>query len=147
MNRGHSSAIDAAIALHRAETIDIEKVASATGVKLAPDATRSTNYFQVFRGRGDPNSVFAEVECRIARPDASSRGTLVDLVINQASAPSGAEVISRLGQPYDVQVSPPEAQAAGSATYVYEESGGELRFAIKGGTSDVVLSIAISKAK
>ena len=147
MIRGNSSPIDAAIALYRAEMIDIEKVSSATGVKLALDAAHSTNYFHVFRGRGDPNSAFTDVECRIARPDASSKGALVNLGINQASAPSGAEVISRLGQPHDVQVSPPEAQATGSTTYVYETSGGELRFAIKGGTSDAVLSVAISKSK
>ena len=48
-------------------------------------------------------------------------------------------MVSRLGKPQSIQ------QATGSSVYAYEIPGGELRFAVKAGSPEAILSIAIEK--
>ena len=132
--------IEAAILLSQMDTAEIEKVGETTGVKLSLDPARSNANFRVFRGCGDANGAIAEVECRTTRVKGAAKGTLIYVALNERLAPAGSEVISRLGKPQGIQ------QATGSAIYVYQVPGGELRFAVKTGSPDVVLSIALEKA-
>jgi hypothetical protein len=69
----------------------------------------------------------------------AAKGTLVYVALNEHLAPTGSEVTSRLGKPHSIQ------QATGSAIYAYQVPGGELRFAVKTGSPDAVLSIALEK--
>ncbi len=131
--------IEAAILLSQMDTIEIEKVGETTGVKLSLDPARSNGNFRVFRGCGDTNSAIAEVECRTTRLKGAPQGTLIYVALNEALAPSVSEVTSRLGKPHSIQ------QATGSAIYAYQIAGGELRFAVKTGSPDAVLSIALEK--
>jgi hypothetical protein len=55
-------------------------------------------------------------------------------------------VLARLGKPKSIQVPLQKAGAEGSAIYVYEISGGELRFELRAGAPDAVLSIAIDRS-
>ena len=131
--------IEAAILLSQMATVEIESVGEATGVKLRLDPARSNGNFRVFRGCGDSNSAIAEVECRTTRVKGAAKGTLVYVALNERQAPTGSDVTSRLGKPHSIQ------QATGSAIYAYQIDGGELRFAVKGGSPDAVVSIAIEK--
>ena len=131
--------IEAAILLSQMDTVEIEKVGETTGVKLSLDAARSNSNFRVFRGCANVNDAIAEVECRTTRVKGAAKGTLIYVALNERQAPTGSEIISRLGKPHSIQ------QATGSAIYAYEISGGELRFAVKAGSPDAVLSIALEK--
>jgi hypothetical protein len=131
--------IEAAILLSQMDAVEIEKVGETTGVKLSLDPARSNGNFRVFRGCGDANGAIAEVECRTTRVKGAAKGTLIYVALNERLAPTGSEVTARLGKPQSVQ------QATGSAIYSYEIAGGELRFAVKAGSPDAVLSIAIEK--
>lgn len=131
--------IEAAILLSQMDTIDIESIGATTGVKLSLDAARSNGNFRVFRGCSDSNGAIAEVECRITRVKGAAKGTLIYVALNERLAPTGSDVTSRLGKPQSIQ------QATGSTIYAYQIPGGELRFAIKVGSPDAVLSIAIEK--
>jgi len=145
MSTNKTSILEAAIALTRVPTVEIEQVGATTGVKLVLDPARSNKQFHVFRGCSDAASALAEVECRTARADAGSKGTLIYLALNERFAPTGADVVSRLGKPKSIQVPLQKAGTAGSAIYVYEISGGELRFELRTGSQDAVLSIAIDR--
>ena len=131
--------IEAAILLSQMDSVEIEKVGETTGLKLRLDPARSNGNFRVFRGCGDANSAIAEVECRTTRVKGAAKGTLIYVALNERLAPTGSEVMARLGKPQSIQ------QATGSAIYAYEIPGGELRFAVKAGSPDAVLSIAIEK--
>jgi len=131
--------IEAAILLSQMDIVEIEKVGETTGVKLSRDPARSNGNFRVFRGCSDANSAIAEVECRTTRVKGATQGTLIYVALNERLAPTGSEVIARLGKPQSIQ------HATGSAIYAYEVPGGELRFAVKTGSPDSVLSIAIEK--
>ena len=131
--------IEAAILLSQMDTVEIEKVGATTGVKLSLDAARSNSNFRVFRGCCDANSAIAEVECRTTRVKGATQGTLIYVALNEQQAPTGDEVVSRLGKPQSIQ------QATGSSIYAYPIPGGELRFAVKAGSPEAVLSIAIEK--
>jgi hypothetical protein len=146
MSTNKTSILEAAISLSQMETVEIERVGATTGVKLALDPARSNRHFQVFRGCNGAQGPIAEVECRTARADASSQGTLIYLALNENQAPSASEVVERLGTPKSVQVPLQKAGAAGSAIYVYQISGGELRFAVMAGGPERVLSIAIDRS-
>jgi hypothetical protein len=145
MNNNKASIIEAAILLSQMQTVEIEKVGATTGVKLSLDPARSNKQFHVFRGCSDAASALAEVECRTARADAGSKGALIYLALNESLAATAAEVVSRLGKPKSIQVPLQKAGAAGSAIYVYEIPGGELRFAVRAGAPEPVLSIAIDR--
>jgi hypothetical protein len=145
MSANKTSILEAAISLSRTETVEIEQVGATTGIKLALDPARSNKQFHVFRGCSDAAGALAEVECRTARVDAGSKGTLITLALNEALAPTGAEVLARLGKPKSIQVPLQKAGAEGSAIYVYEIPGGELRFELRAGSPDAVLSIAIDR--
>lgn len=145
MSTNKTSILEAAISLSRMETVEIEQVGATTGIKLALDPARSNKQFHVFRGCSDAAGALAEVECRTARVDAGSKGTLIYLALNETLAPTGAEVLARLGKPKSIQVPLQKAGAEGSAIYVYEISGGELRFELRAGSPDAVLSIAIDR--
>lgn len=132
--------IEAAILLSEMDTVEIETIGATTGVKLSLDPARSNSNFRVFRGCGDANGAIAEVECRTTRVKGAAKGTLIYVALNEGHAPTGSEVMSRLGKPHSIQ------QATGSAIYAYQVSGGELRFAVKAGSPDAVLSIAIEKS-
>ena len=132
--------IEAAILLSQLDTVEIEKVGATTGVKLRLDPARSNSNFRVFRGCCDANSAIAEVECRTTRLKGAAQGTLIYVALNERQAPTGDEVVSRLGKPQSIQ------QATGSFIYAYQIPGGELRFAVKAGSPEAVLSIAIEKA-
>jgi len=131
--------IEAAILLSQMDAVEIEKVGETTGVKLSLDPARSNGNFRVFRGCGVANGAIAEVECRTARVKGVAKGTLVYVALNERLAPTGSEVVARLGQPQSIQ------QATGSAIYAYQIDGGELRFAVKAGSPEAVLSIALEK--
>ena len=131
--------IEAAIALWQMDTVEIEKVGATTGVKLSLDPARSNSNFRVFRGCSDATSAIAEVECRTTRVKGAAQGTLIYVALNEAHAPTGNEVVSRLGKPQTIQ------QATGSSIYAYQIPGGELRFAVKAGLPEAILSIAIEK--
>jgi len=131
--------IEAAVLLSQMDTIEIEKVGETTGVKLRLDPARSNGNFRVFRGCGDLNGAIAEVECRTTRVKGAAKGTLVYVALNEALAPSASEVTARLGKPQSIQ------QATGSTIYAYQVPDGELRFAVKAGAPDAVLSIALEK--
>lgn len=131
--------IEAAILLSQMDTVEIEKVGETTGVKLRLDPARSNGNFRVFRGCGDSTGAIAEVECRTTRLKGAAQGTLIYVALNERLAPTGSEVTSRLGKPHSIQ------QATGSAIYAYQVPGGELRFAVKAGSPDAVLSIALEK--
>ena len=131
--------IEAAILLSQMDSVEIEKLGETTGVKLSLDPARSNGNFRVFRGCGDANGAIAEVECRTTRVKGAAKGTLVYVALNERLAPTGNEVISRLGKPQSIQ------QATGSAIYAYQVPGGELRFAVKAGSPEPVLSIALEK--
>jgi hypothetical protein len=131
--------IEAAILLSQMDTVEIEKVGETTGVKLRLDPARSNGNFRVFRGCGDSNGAIVEVECRTTRVKGAPQGTLIYVALNERLAPTGSEVIARLGKPQSIQ------QATGSAIYAYQIDGGELRFAVKAGSPDAVLSIALEK--
>ena len=145
MSASKTSIIEAAILLSQMETVEIEQVGVTTGVKLALDPARSNRQFHVFRGCSDAAAALSEVECRTARVDAGSKGTLIYLALNESFAPSGSEVVSRLGKPKSIQVPLQKTGSAGTAIYIYEIPGGELRFELRGGTPDAVLSIAIDR--
>ena len=115
------------------------EVGETTGVKLRLDPARSNGNFRVFRGCGDSNGAIAEVECRTTRVKGAAKGTLIYVALNERLAPTGSDVTSRLGKPHSIQ------QATGSAIYAYQVPGGELRFAVKAGSPDAVLSIALEK--
>lgn len=132
--------IEAAILLSQMDSVEIEKVGSTTGVKLRLDAARSNSNFRVFRGCCDADGAIAEVECRTTRVKGAAQGTLIYVALNEDRAPTGNEVVSRLGKPQSIQ------QATGSSIYAYEIPGGELRFAIKAESPEAVLSIAIEKS-
>jgi hypothetical protein len=131
--------IEAAVLLSQMDTVEIERIGETTGVKLTLDAARSNGNFRVFRGCGDSNGAIAEVECRTTRVKGAGKGTLIYVALNERLAPTGSEVMSRLGKPHTIQ------QATGSTIYAYEVPGGELRFAVTAGSPDAVLSIAIEK--
>ena len=131
--------IEAAILLSQMDKVEIEKVGATTGVKLALDPARSNSNFRVFRGCCDANSAIAEVECRTTRAKGAAQGTLIYVAVNEAQAPTGGEVVARLGKPQSIQ------HATGSSIYAYPIPGGELRFAVKAGSPEAVLSIAIEK--
>ena len=131
--------IEAAILLSQMDTVEIEKVGETTGVKLSLDPARSNGNFRVFRGCGDANGAIAEVECRTTRVKGAAKGTLIYVALNERQAPTGNDVISRLGKPHSIQ------QATGSSIYGYQIDGGELRFAVKAGSPEALLSIAIEK--
>jgi hypothetical protein len=131
--------IEAAILLSQMDTVEIERIGEMTGVKLSLDRARSNSNFRVFRGCGDPNAAIAEVECRTTRVKGAAKGTLIYVALNERLAPTGSEVMARLGKPQSIQ------QATGSAIYAYQIDGGELRFAVKAGAPDAVLSIALEK--
>ena len=143
MKNNKASIIEAAILLSQMQTVEIEKIGATTGVKLILDPARSNKHFQVFRGCNGAASAIAEVECRTARADAGSKGTLIYLALNESQAPTGAEVVARLGKPKSIQVPLQKAGTSGSAIYLYAIPDGELRFALKAGSPEVVLSIAI----
>ena len=145
MKTGERCIIEAAILLSQLEKVEIERIGAATGVKLSLDAARSNKQFHVFRGCSDAASVIAEVECRTARDDAGSKGALIYVALNEPLAPTAAEVVSRLGKPKSIQVPLQKAGTTGSAIYVYEIAGGELRFAVRAGAPERVLSIAIDR--
>lgn len=133
--------IEAAILLSQMDSVEIEKVGSTTGVKLRLDPARSNSNFRVFRGCCDADGAIAEVECRTTRAKGgAAQGTLIYVALNEDQAPTGNEVVSRLGKPQSIQ------QATGSSIYAYEIPGGELRFAIKAESPEAVLSIAIEKS-
>jgi hypothetical protein len=131
--------IEAAILLSQMDAVEIEKVGETTGVKLRLDPARSNGNFRVFRGCGDANGAIAEVECRTTRVKGAPQGTLIYVALNERLAPTGSEVMARLGKPHSIQ------QATGSAIYAYQIPDGELRFAVKSGSPDAVLSIALEK--
>ena len=131
--------IEAAILLSQMDTVEIERIGETTGVKLRLDPARSNGNFRVFRGCGDANGAIAEVECRTTRVKGAAKGTLIYVALNERLAPTGSEVMVRLGKPQSIQ------QATGSAIYAYQVPGGELRFAVKTGSPDAVLSIALEK--
>ena len=131
--------IEAAILLSQMDTVEIEKVGETTGVKLRLDPARSNGNFRVFRGCGDSNGAIVEVECRTTRVKGAAKGTLIYVALNERLAPTASDVTSRLGKPQSIQ------QATGSAIYAYQVPGGELRFAVKTGSPDAVLSIALEK--
>ena len=131
--------IEAAILLSQMDSVEIEKVGETTGVKLCLDAARSNGNFRVFRGCGDANGAIAEVECRTTRVKGVAKGTLIYVALNERLAPTGSDVTARLGKPHSIQ------QATGSAIYAYQIDGGELRFAVKAGSPEAVLSIALEK--
>jgi hypothetical protein len=131
--------IEAAILLSQMDTVEIERIGETTGVKLRLDPARSNGNFRVFRGCGDSNGAIVEVECRTTRVKGAAKGTLIYIALNERLAPTGSEVTSRLGKPQSIQ------QATGSAIYAYEVPGGELRFAVKTGSPEAVLSIALEK--
>jgi len=131
--------IEAAIALSQMETVEIEKIGATTGVKLKLDPARSNKNFRVFRGCCDADGAIAEVECRTTRVKGAAQGTLIYVALNEGQAPTRDDVVSRLGKPQSIQ------QATGSSIYAYEIPGGELRFAVKAGSPEAVLSIAIEK--
>jgi len=131
--------IEAAILLSQMDTVEIEKVGETTGVKLRLDPARSNDNFRVFRGCGDSNGAIVEVECRTTRVKGAAKGTLIYVALNERLAPTASDVTSRLGKPQSIQ------QATGSAIYAYQVPGGELRFAVKTGSPDAVLSIALEK--
>jgi hypothetical protein len=131
--------IEAAIALSQMDGVEIEKIGSTTGVKLRLDPARSNSNFRVFRGCCDAAGAIAEVECRTTRVKGAAQGTRIYVALNEDQAPTGDEVVSRLGKPQSIQ------QATGSSIYAYEIPGGELRFAVKAGSPEAVLSIAIEK--
>jgi hypothetical protein len=135
----NNNTIEAAILLSQMDTVEIERVGATTGVKLRLDPARSNSNFRVFRGCSDANSVIAEVECRTTRVKGAPQGTLIYVALNEAFAPSASDVTSRLGKPHSIH------EATGSAIYAYQVPGGELRFAVKTGSPDAVLSIAIEK--
>jgi hypothetical protein len=145
MSTNKTSILEAAIALSQTETVEIERVGATTGVKLVLDCARSNKHFQVFRGCSGADSPIAEVECRTARADAGSRGTLIYLALNENQAPGASEIVAHLGKPKSVEVPLQKAGAAGSAIYVYQIPGGELRFAIRTGAAERVVSIAIDR--
>jgi hypothetical protein len=145
MSTNKTSILEAAIALSQTETVEIERVGAATGVKLVLDCARSNKHFQVFRGCSGADSAVAEVECRTSRADAGSKGTLIYLALNESQAPGASEIVARLGTPKSVEVPLQKAGAAGSAIYVYQIAGGELRFAVRTGAPERVLSIAIDR--
>ena len=132
--------IEAAILLSQMDTVEIEKIGATTGVMLRLDPARSNKNFRVFRGCRDEQGAIAEVECRTTRVKAAAHGTLIYVALNEAQAPTADEVVSRLGKPQSIQ------QATGSSIYAYEIPGGELRFAVKAGSPEAVLSIAIEKS-
>ena len=131
--------VEAAILLSQMDTVEIEKIGATTGVKLRLDPARSNSNFRVFRGCCDADGAIAEVECRTTRVKGAAQGTLIYVALNEDLAPSGADVVARLGEPQSIQ------QATGSSIYAYEIPGGELRFAIKAGSPEAVHSIAIEK--
>jgi len=131
--------IEAAILLSQMDTVDVESIGATTGVKLSLDAARSNGNFRVFRGCGDSSGAIAEVECRITRVKGAAKGTLIYVALNERLAPTGSDVTSSLGKPQSIQ------QATGSTIYAYQIPGGELRFALKAGSPDAVLSIALDK--
>ena len=131
--------IEAAVLLSQMDTVEIEKIGETTGVKLSLDPARSNGNFRVFRGCGDANSAIAEVECRTTRVKGAAKGTLIYVALNERLAPTGSDVTSRLGKAHSIQ------QATGSTIYAYQIDGGELRFAVKAGSPDAVVSIAIEK--
>lgn len=131
--------IEAAILLSQMDTLEIERIGETTGVKLRLDPARSNGNFRVYRGCGDSNGAIAEVECRTTRVKGAPQGTLIYVALNERLAPTGSEVMARLGKPHSIQ------QATGSAIYAYQVPGGELRFAVKAGSPDAVLSIALEK--
>jgi len=131
--------IEAAVLLSQMDAVEIEKVGETTGVKLSLDPARSNGNFRVFRGCGDANGAIAEVECRTTRVKGVAKGTLIYVALNERLAPTGSQVIARLGQPQSIQ------QATGSVIYAYQIDGGELRFAVKAGSPEAVLSIALEK--
>jgi len=131
--------IEAAILLSQMDTVEIEKVGETTGIKLRLDPARSNGNFRVFRGCGDSAGAIAEVECRTTRVKGAAKGTLIYVALNERLAPTGSQVIARLGQPQSIQ------QATGSVIYAYQIDGGELRFAVKAGSPEAVLSIALEK--
>ena len=145
MSTNKTSILEAAILLSQMETVEIERVGATTGVKLALDSARSNKHFQVFRGRSGADSPIAEVECRTCRADAGSKGTLIYLALNENRAPSAAEIVAHLGKPKSVEVPLQKTGAAGSAIYVYPIAGGELRFAVRTGAPERILSIAIDR--
>ena len=145
MKTGERCIIEAAILLSQLEKVEIEKIGAATGVKLSLDPARSNKQFHVFRGCSDAAGVIAEVECRTARDDAGSKGALIYVALNETLAPTAAEVVSRLGKPKSIQVPLQKAGTAGSAIYVYEIPGGQLRFELRSGSPEAVLSIAIDR--
>src|SRR4030095_7332341 len=98
MSTNKTSILEAAISLSRMETVEIEQVGATNGVKLVLDPARSNKQFHVFLGCSDAARALAEVECRTARVDAGSKGTLIYLALNEGFAPTGAEVVSRLGE-------------------------------------------------
>jgi hypothetical protein len=142
MSTNKASILEAAIALSQAQTVEIERVGAATGVKLVLDCARSNHHFQVFRGCSGADSAIAEVECRTSRADA---GTLIYLALNENQAPGASEIVAHLGKPKSVEVPLQKAGAVGSAIYVYPIAGGELRFAVRTGAPERVLSIAIDR--
>jgi hypothetical protein len=131
--------IEAAILLSQMDTVEIEKIGATTGVKLSLDPARSNSNFRVFRGCCGANGDIAEVECRTTRVKGAAQGTLIYVALNEAQAPTGGEVVARLGKPQSIQ------HATGSSIYAYDIPGGELRFAVKAGSREAVLSIAIEK--
>ena len=145
MSTNKTSILEAAVALSQTETVEIEQVGATTGVKLVLDSARSNKHFQVFRGRSGADSPIAEVECRTCRADAGSKGTLIYLALNENRAPSAAEIVAHLGKPKSVEVPLQKTAAAGSAIYVYQIPGGELRFAVRTGAPERILSIAIDR--
>src|SRR5690349_968263 len=122
------------------DTVEIEKIGATTGVKLRLDPARSNKNFRVFRGCCDAHGAIAEVECRTTRVKGAAQGTLIYVALNEGQAPTADELVSRLGKPQSVQ------QATGSSIYAYDIPGGELRFAVKAGSPEAVLSIAIEKS-
>ena len=131
--------IEAAIVLSQMDSVEIEKIGSTTGVKLRLDPARSNKNFRVFRGCCDADDAIAEVECRITRVKGAAQGTLIYIALNEGQAPTADEVVALLGKAQSIQ------QATGSSIYAYEIPGGELRFAVKAGSPEAVLSIAIEK--
>ena len=134
-----NKAIEAAILLSQMDTVEIERVGETTGVKLSLDPARSNGNFRVFRGCGDAKGAIAEVECRTTRVKGTAKGTLIYVALNERQAPTGSEVIARLGKPQSIQ------QATDSSIYAYQVDGGELRFAVRAGSPEAVFSIAVEK--
>jgi hypothetical protein len=132
MSTNKTSILEAAIALSQTETVEIEQVGATTGVKLVLDSARCNKHFQVFRGCSGADSPVAE-------------GTLIYLALNENRAPSANEIVARLGKPKSVEVPLQKAGGAGSAIYVYQIPGGELRFAVRTGAPERSLSSAIDR--